>query len=93
VHGHCVEQLGGEDVEVKRPVAVGSTIGIGCADGGQRFHSVDPDARELRSEPSHGDLSAFAGVTHDRDTGDALDGLGKIQFREGRDVVRDDLVD
>src|SRR3546814_4137834 len=64
-----VEQLGGEDVEIERAIAVGrGAVGRGR----DRLHAVDADARELRTETAHGDRTPLARVALDRDAGNAL---------------------
>ena len=67
--------------------------GGAVAGGGDRLHTVDPDAGELRAEAAHRDRAAFAGVALDGDAGDALQRLGEVLVGEAGDILGDDRVD
>src|SRR3546814_14186110 len=84
------EELRRENVEVERAVAVRrGAVGRGR----DRFHPVEADAGELRTEPAYGDRAAFAGVALDRNARDALKRFGEILVGEFGDVLGDDDVD
>ena len=94
------EQIGGKDVEVETAAAIGAAsararVGgrhVLRTDRGDRFDTVDQNARELRAETTDGDFAAFAGFTVEGDARDALQRFRNVHVREFADVLSQDGV-
>src|SRR5690606_17994296 len=97
VHGHAVDRLGGElgEVEAAGTGADAADLEAAAAEavGAGDLATVEGDQVVARAEATRGDLRAFAVTALDRDTGDALQGLGQVGVRELADVLGADRVD
>ncbi len=92
-HAHPVEQLRGEDAVVEGPRAAGRAAVVEAGrGGGGDLHAVDLGAGEVRAEAAERDLPPLARIAGDGQAGNALQGFGEVQVREGRDVLRQDDV-
>ena len=88
------EQLGGEDVEVERPVARGLASAVHRrVDIAQHFHAVQLHAGEVGTQAPQADPAALAAFAVDGHARQALQRFRQVEVGELGHVLGDDRVD
>ncbi len=91
LHRDPVEQLRGEDAVVEGARAAHRAAVVEARRGrGRNLHAVELGAGEVGPQAPQDDLTTLAGVAGNGQAGDALQGFGQVQIREGGDVVGED---